>query len=149
MFLDEDSRAAAHAGRILMVVLFLFIFSSYKSCEEVKYRVGGETVEGRYTGIQSHSGRRGRVSYSAEYQFVVDGKPYRGGFGIDLEEGPALLAQVTLPVSYLPSDPKSNRPAGSGNWFWIILLLLFLGLAVVFGLQTWKQAQADVARSKR
>lgn len=56
---------------------------------------------------------------------------------------------ATLQIAYLPGDPMINRLVGSGNWVWIGLLLFFLAAGVVFGIQTWKQAVADIAASKR
>lgn len=145
MFLDEDSRVAAQAGKILIVVCFLFVFSCYKSCEEVKFRLSGQVTEATFTGINKQIGRRGREYYSATYVFRVDGKNYQG----DIEVEPQDEIPATLQIAYLPGDPMINRLVGSGNWVWIGLLLFFLAAGVVFGIQTWKQAVADIAASKR
>ncbi|MDA3959725.1 MAG: hypothetical protein PF961_02970 [Planctomycetota bacterium] len=145
---DSETRSAMTAGRILIACLVLFAFSWFKSCQELRLRLTGDTAQGQYQGVESHSGRRGNVTYTAEYTFEVEGTSYRGGYGINLADAERELAPGTLEVTYLPSEPKTNRPSGHGNWLWISLFLFFLLACIGFGVQTYRQAKADIARSR-
>ena len=121
--------------RSALGLVMLFIFSTFMSCQEIRYSISGKTVQGKLKSLVER-GSSGVI----EYEFKADdGEWYGGRYQTDFDKA-ARIASEPLEVVYLPSDPRVHRLTLERTWVWPIIVLVMLAALAVWVIAVIRRA---------
>ncbi len=145
-----------NALKFFVFTLFLFLIATFQSCAELRLSVSGKLVDAKVENVMVEIDTEKRKEtglYLVYYQYVVmegDNRgEYKGQYSVDREVAAATEKGDAVSIIYLPSQPMTHRVVGHRNYFWVIIFFVFLFVISINGWYVWKQAQGDVARSRR
>jgi len=120
---------------IALGILLVFGLMTFKSCEEIKYKISGVQVEAHVNGVQNYTGRRGSKSREVKYSFQpAEGDRVRGVSRVPIDWTPSGPSN-TVNVTYLKGDPETNAATIDRSSTPIFIMLATL-LALLFA--GWK-----------
>jgi len=68
--MEEEVEKAKIWMQTSLIILVLFGVMSFKSCEEMKFKMSGQQVDANFQGIQQYKGRRGSRYREVKYSFL-------------------------------------------------------------------------------
>jgi hypothetical protein len=123
--------------RAVLAVIVLLAIATFKSCEEARYTLWGETVEptSATTRQVTTRGRRGsqRQKLEVSYQFDDAGKVRKEHEVVSLD----YKVPDPLRVQYIPGTTDS-RIEGNTERFWLIIVAIALALFSWQVIKFWK-----------
>ena len=148
---DEEAKSASYGCQILVVAVFIFIACGVWSIGELTYAVFGHSAVGTITDAEvvTHRGRRGRQwdSLEVRWSYLIGERIESGAQSFDTDYRLPTDGQVK--VVYLTGDPPRSRIKGTGTSIPVVIFLGSIAALAWAAWRAWKQADEDVARSKR
>lgn len=123
-------------GGIFVLVGMIFLVIGIQTAgTEQAYRTTGITVDATVLSKSIEKAKRGehsRTRYLVTYRYLSEqGQEIESVTEVPVEDWEDLEAGKTLPITYLPDAPETNRADGDNEW---IAALVFLGMGGLFTL---------------
>ncbi len=148
---DKEAKAAGYGCQVMLVAVDIFLGCGVWSWGELRYAVWGHTAVATITDAQvvTHRGRRGRKweTLDVSWSYPLGEGTASGMQSLDTDH--RLPTDRQLRIVWLAGDPPSSRIKGTGTIIPIVVFLSSLAALAWAAWRAWKQADEDVARSKR
>ena len=117
-------------------VLVLFFLACFRSCEEIRYRIGGKTATAQVTQISQRIDRGQFVGFDVSYKFLNENvhKYLTGVHPIPIDALGKFSEGQDLQIEYIGDDSTfSTRLKGETHMFWVWTLLGSVAVVIVGG----------------